>query len=162
MDTQDRRSSGGDMIPQIKERVNQILDDIIQTREANYPQTLARLLKEQCDIQLKETRRQKQQLQHQDMNGQNPNAQCPKPYFKQAELNDQCKRIALNAVLKAYTLYCAEDEMAKCIRIELNEKLKGLWHVIVGKHFASFFTYTPGAMAHMQLGDLQFLVYQYQ
>ncbi|KAL7065447.1 hypothetical protein AAHC03_04803 [Spirometra sp. Aus1] len=96
------------------------------------------------------------------MYGQNPNVQCPKPYFKQAELDDYCKRVALNAVNKAYTLYCAEDEMAKCIRIELNEKLKGLWHVIVGKHFASFFTYTPGAMAHMQLGDLQFLVYQYQ
>ncbi|VDN09227.1 unnamed protein product [Dibothriocephalus latus] len=90
------------------------------------------------------------------------NQQCLKPVFKQAELSDDCKRIVLTAVRKATMLYCHEDEMAKCIRIELNEKLKGLWHVIVGKHFASFFTYTPGLMAHVLYGDMQFLVYQYQ
>nr|VZI52727.1 unnamed protein product [Spirometra erinaceieuropaei] len=55
MEMQDIKSSGGDMSPQTRERVMQIFNDVIQDKEANYPQTLARRLKEQCDIQMKGT-----------------------------------------------------------------------------------------------------------
>ncbi|VDD83780.1 unnamed protein product [Mesocestoides corti] len=90
------------------------------------------------------------------------NPQCPpKPQLKLAEVDDFGRRIILQSVLKADLLYCTEDEMAKSIRIDLNNKLGGHWHVIVGRHFASYFTYTPGYLAHVIQGNMQFLVYQY-
>ncbi|VDL18716.1 unnamed protein product [Hymenolepis diminuta] len=90
------------------------------------------------------------------------NAQCEKPYFKRADVDDFARRIILQSVHKADLLYCTEDEMAKSIRIDLNNNLGGHWHVIVGRHFASYFTFTPGLMAHLKLRDLQFLVYKYE
>ncbi|CDS42204.1 Dynein light chain 1, cytoplasmic [Echinococcus granulosus] len=90
------------------------------------------------------------------------NPQCAKPHFKTADVDDYKRRIILQSVHKADLLYCTEDEMAKSIRIDLNNKLGGHWHVIVGRHFASYFTFTPGFMAHLILRDIQFLVYQYE
>lgn len=59
-----------------------------------------------------------------------------KPQFLLAEVDDYGKRIIKQAVHKADLLYCTEDEMAKSIRIDLNDKLCGHWHCIVGRHFA--------------------------
>lgn len=66
------------------------------------------------------------------------NPQCSKPQFKRAEVDDYSRRIILQSVHKADLLYCTEDEMAKSIRIDLNNKLGGHWHVIVGRHFARY------------------------
>ncbi|VDN09226.1 unnamed protein product [Dibothriocephalus latus] len=49
------RNVRGDMSSETRDRVTQILYDIIQNNEAKYPQTLARELKEHCDDQLKGT-----------------------------------------------------------------------------------------------------------
>lgn len=66
------------------------------------------------------------------------NPQCVKPQFKYNEVEPYGQRIILQAVHKADLLYCTEDEMAKSIRIDLNNKLGGHWHVVVGRHFARF------------------------
>lgn len=71
------------------------------------------------------------------------NPQCAKPQFKLAEVDDYARRIILQSVHKADLLYCTEDEMAKSIRIDLNNKLGGHWHVIVGRHFARLAHYMP-------------------
>lgn len=72
------------------------------------------------------------------MQGAIGNPQCAKPQFKTADVDDYLRRIILQSVHKADLLYCTEDEMAKSIRIDLNNKLGGHWHVIVGRHFARY------------------------
>merc|ERR1711964_567649 len=93
--------------------------------------------------------------------------ELPKPQIHAVDMDDPEKiDSALDAARRGVLAIVKNEkrqffEVAKMIKMEFDQKYKGSWHVLVGKHFGAFVTHEAKTLIYFNIGQAAFLIYRH-
>ncbi|KRX02717.1 hypothetical protein PPERSA_01834 [Pseudocohnilembus persalinus] len=86
-----------------------------------------------------------------------------KPEFeiKSADMQNDMIEDAKEIIKRAVQKYSIEKDIAMYIKNTFDNKYESIWHVIVGKSFASYVTHYSKHYLYIYYGELTILIYKF-
>eukprot|EP00760_Papus_ankaliazontas_P022719 PhM_4_TR18954/c0_g1_i1/m.8818/K10418/DYNLL; dynein light chain LC8-type len=80
--------------------------------------------------------------------------------IKSSAMQRDMEQDAVDCASHAFQLYKDQKDIAQFIKREFDNKYNPLWHVIVGRHFASYVAHDVKDHVYFFLGDVGILVWR--
>ncbi|XP_795424.1 dynein light chain 2, cytoplasmic [Strongylocentrotus purpuratus] len=82
------------------------------------------------------------------------------PIIKNVDMTEDMQERALDLGMEAYEKFNTEKDRGAYIKKAFDVEFDTTWHVVVGKHFASFVTHESKCFIYFYIGPMAFLIWK--